>query len=396
MKAVSVVEAKVRLARANLNTAIQAPLSAPAIHPRDRNLLRPLKTLGKPKNEVNDISFLRRTQYTAEDRNRIGAGNTRKPTTNVKRRKTEVSKEDPMTILRAAIKGFDVANPESAYKGPDTQDNIRGLPPSLAEMEAWKNPQHPSQPNLKVVDSYPIMPDLEAMTDNGGYTVIKLNGNPTDKLDSPDVRMEAALLRALEPSPEVLAEVNAKFEAFKADPEHNTDPGPPPMNYEFFLPSDEMTAINFKRKFDVEDPLKDSSELYTNTSQDADGPDIFRYNNVRSYETSSAQDNRQFPYAEIALALHDPKPSSGDVNGTRGETRRLQKAAYYYPVQLKTRLKPRRAAHLARMGLASRAQDDPNRIDVVEVMIQDPDEEEAAQRSRLAEELDTKDLVDGA
>ena len=343
------------------------------------------------------MSFLRRTQYTAEERNRIAPGDTRNPKNTGKRRKTEPSKEDPMTILRSTIKGFDVANPESAYKGPDTQDNIRGLPPTLAELEAWKTPKHPSQPHLKVLDTYPILPDLEAMPDSGGYTMIRMGGQPTDKIDGPDIRLETALLRALEPPPEVMAAVQAKMEAFKADPENNKDPGPPPMNYEFFLPTDETTARNLKRKFDPEDPSRDSSELYTNASQDADAPDSFRYNNIRTYETDSTTDLRQFPYAEVAVALYDPEPSSKEMNGTSGETLRLQqKAAYYYPIQLKTRLKPRRTVNLTQMGLAPRAvQEDPNKIDVVEVTVQDPDEEEAALRQKAAEELDTKDLADG-
>ena len=379
--------------------AIQAPLVPPTVHPRDRNLLRPLKTLGKPKNELADISFLRRTQYIGHDNRGPVEQMGRGPAGKVKRRKTDVSKDDPQTILRSVIKGFDVANPDSTYKGPDTPDAIRGLQPSIAEMDAWKNPKHPSKSHLKKVDSYPLIPDLEAITSDYGFTVFKFSGNPTDTTGRPDPRLESALLRPLEPSAEVVAEYRVKMAAHQADPANVPGPNLPPMNFEFFLPADDTTASNLKRKFDVYDSENDSPSLYTNVAQETGEVDNFKYLHARAYETGLQQNHRDFPYQEVALALHDPELASqtnGAVDGT-GSTlgKSRQKAAYYYPVIAKQQLKPRRNMHLAQLGLAGRTDEEEEKVDVVEVTVREPDADELEKRVGFRNEIDTKDEVDG-
>lgn len=242
-----------------------------------------------------------------------------------------------------------------------------------------------------MVDSYPFIPDLAAMTDLHGFSVVKFSGNPTDVVDRADPRMEAALIRPLEPSAEVMAEHNAKVAAHRADPENIAPPGLPPMNYEFFLPQDDTTAINLKRKFDVENPNKDSSDLYTNASQPGEQNDSFRYTNIRIYETGLQSDLHEQPYQEVAVALHDTETTNGASQGDDGTNPPRQKAAYYYPIIARQQLKPRRAAYLANLGLAAKDEEEGDRIDVVEVTIRDPDEEEAAKRSALRDELDTKD-----
>ena len=368
--------------------AIQAPLVAPAIHPRDRSLLRPLKSLGKPKNEVNDISFLRRTQYVAgSDGHRIDGSGSRNPSASIKRRKTDAAKEDPFTIFRSVIKGFDIANPQSAHRGTDNMTQVRGLPPTKAEVEAWRNPKHPTKPHLKMLDSYPILPGLDAMTDDVGYYLVKFSGNPTDLTNRPDVRMEAGLLRPMDPSPEVVAEYNAKLKAHQVDPKKHPEEPLPDLSFEFFLPEDDRTAGNLKRKFDVDDLDKDEPGLYTNSSKQDENNDNFRLNHLRVYDMGLQVSHKTNPYQEVALALHDPESASG-TNGETTERARLQKAAYYYPLVAKQQLKPRRNVQLQHGPV--RHEEEVEKIDVLEVTIEGPNVEETRRREGYAAMLEKK------
>ena len=300
--------------------------------------------------------------------------------------------------MRSVVKGFDVANPDSAYKGPDTSEVVRGLQPSLAELEAWKNPKHPSKPQLKMIDSYPLVPDLEAITSDQGYTVFKFNGNPTETTDRTDPCLESALLRPLEPSLEVVTEYREKMARYQADPANVPEPSLPPMNFELFLPTDDLTAHNLKRKFDIYDSEKNSASLYTNVAQESGEVNNFTYINARSYETGLQQNLREFPFQEVALALYDPDlagdTSDDHADSTSPATR--QKAAYFYPIMAKQQLKPRRAMHLAQLGLAARKDDGEERVDVVEVTVREPDENEAEKRVGYRGVIDTRDKVDGA
>ena len=332
-----------------------------------------------------DISFLRRTQYVAEDRARLESGG-RNPTGQIKRRKVDISKEDPVHILRSTIKGFDIANPESAYTGPDNGTDIRGHTASFAEKEAWKAPKHPTKPNLKVVDSYPLVPDPAGLTDDnhGGYAIVKFLGNPTDVTTQFDERLETSLLRALEIDPEAMVDYTQRMAAHKANPDGVAEPALPTLHYELFLPGNSVTATSLKRKRDVEDPERDSSALYTDTSKESQENDCFKLNNVREYETGIQTSCSEAPYQEVALALYDPEIEDLEVPS------RLQKAAYFYPIVSKTQLKPRRAAQLARLGLASQpeVEERSERIDAVNLTFREPDEEEVelrAQNMRILE-----------
>ena len=306
----------------------------------------------------------------------------RNPANNIKRRKTDAAKEDPMNILRATIKGFDIANPQSAYKGPDTLTNARGLAPTHAEVEAWKNPKHPTKQHLKMVGSYPILPDLKATTDDMGFVVVKFNGNPTDILDAPDPRMEAGLLRALEPTAETLLKFQKKQLAHKTNPSQYPDEPQMPLTYQFFLPTDNITAANLKRKFDIDNEDNDSADLYTSTSQEGE-KGYFRYTHIRMYETGLQTSHQANPYQEIALALHDPEFADNMADVSAGVGRRT-KAAYYYPIIAKQQLKPRREVNL---GMGKHDEEEGEKIDVVHVTIGAPDEDEIEKRGAFVDDL---------
>jgi RNA polymerase II-associated factor 1 len=364
----SVFDEKIlQLIQTNNSTAIQAPLLNPPVHPKDRNLLRPLKNLGQPKTEVSGISFLRRTQYTASDlsvrhentNRKLGAGNTKR------RKPADVVRDEPISILRNVIKGFDIAHPDYAYKGPDGSENMRGAQATPAEIDAWNNPVHPSKPQLKAVDTFPLLPDFEAATDDGQYMVTKFHGQPTDVTDRHDPRMDACLIRALEIEDQIFSVYQEQQAAHEADPASYPEPIKPTFDYEFFLPPDEHTAQNYKRKIDLEDPDHDDPSLYTHrSSQITRENDCFRYDKIREYETGHYADNTAHPYQEVALVFWDPKGMGKS---------RLKKGAYVYPTGSRVQLKPRRTHIVGRA-------DEREKIDVANVSVRDANEVEITAR----------------
>ena len=343
--------------------AIQAPLAIPPIHPKDKNLLRPLSELGKPKFSTGGHSFLRRTEYISSEAKARAEANasaakasSKTPTTKLARRQTDVTKEDPMNILRHVIKGFDLANPEDEYKGQDDSSHLRGAQSTPAEVEAWKRPRHPTKPDLKLLDSYPVKPDLDAITDQGAYIISKFAGNPTNSNNEHDIRMDVGLLNPIE----------------KAAEEYD---------YEFYLPQEVDTARQIKRKFDCMDE-EDDSHNHTNK----DGVPAFRYQHHRTYDIGRQVNSLDQPYKEVALALYNPMLDlQSKATGARS---RLDKGAYYYPIGIKMQLKPKRNKNLANLGLQKKAVDDEvERPDEIDLVLQDPDEDEIEKRKGHRAEL---------
>ena len=366
--------------------AIQAPSIQPPVHPKDKNLLRPISELGKPKYQPGGISFLRRTEYISSDTSRARAEaavkNTSKPAGNKFRRPVDASKEDPINILRTTIKGFDVANPEDAYSGPDTKDNVCGNEPSPVEVEAWKSPRHPTKSNLKLLDAYPIKPDLDALTDSGSYMVAKFTANPSQMIEKRDSRIDVGLLHPIEMKPAAIAEYQARMAAHNANPAQNPHPGGPPFMYHFFLPADEQSAANLEKKLDVDNPDRDDNSLYT--AKNAADVGAFRYEQQRIYETGrSTVGDAEHPYKEVAIALHDPELETRFSNAEyENQEDRLEKAAYYYPVLQKMQLKPHRSKTLANLGIAARlTEEEDDKLDALDVTVDNLDDDEKSKRA---------------
>lgn len=377
--------------------AIHAPVTAPPVHPKDKNLLRPLSELGKPKYAPGGYSFLRRTEYISSEqsRSRIDPGSSKAslPKNILKFRKpTDTTKDEPVNVLRAVVKGFDIANPDDAYNGPDTKDKVKGSVASPAELEAWKYPRHPANAQLKLIDAYPIMPDLDSLTDSLSYMVAKFTANPTQSTDSRDIRLDAGLLQPLDLAPDVEAEWKAKLAAYEADSLHNPNPGGPPYSYSLFLPADEATANNMLMNLDVDNPEKDDPALCIR--KDKNGLGSHRLENIRTYETGRQTGTSAHPFREVALALHDPefedRTKAAGINGVHPTAGRLKKAAYYYPVVQKTQLKPRRKKNLGQLGSTHQIAeaDEDDKVDVIDVTIRDPDETESARRASHRMDLD--------
>lgn len=331
------------------------------MHPKDKNLLRPLSELGKPAHSSGGYSFLRRTEYISSEQKARAEANANaakvaaKPPAAPKARKpNDVSKEDPLVMLRGIIKGFDIANPLDTYTGPDDTTNMKGAIPTSVEKEAWNRPKHPTKTNVKLLDAYQLVPDLEAIPDSGAYLITKFAGNPTAATEARDVRMDMGIINMRENQGAV--------------------------DYEFFLPADEAQMDKVRRKLDVNNPENDDPALYTHKGQRGA---TFRFEHLRTYEAARRIDQPHQQYKEVALALHDARPDAATQAS----------GAYYYPVVSKIQLKPHRKKNLAQMGLASQAaEDEPRDFDWMEFGINEPDDVELAHRTAHREAMESADV----
>jgi RNA polymerase II-associated factor 1 len=332
--------------------AIQAPLHAPPPHPHDRALLRPLSTLGKPKFSDSGVSFLRRTEYISShtSKSRFESSTSRSLIGNTGNRSRQpavnVDKESPEYIRSEVEKSFEIAT---------------------SNLKEGKSMRHPTNRNLKLQASYPLIPDLDAFPDAGGYITIKFLTNPVPPSSTYDIRLENSLLRPVPPSDEEQLAKEAAREAYELDPERN----PPPdesIEYEFFLTETPEQALKFKRKFDVLDPEKDDEELYTSFNESGNG--CFRFKRVRPYESASQIGSVLDKYDdEVMIALHD------------GSDGLHQRAAYYYPIVQRTSIRPQRTKniHKHRLGFVDQDRDD-KATDFVDMRVESPTDDMQAGR----------------
>ena len=253
---------------------------------------------------------------------------------------------------------------------------------------------------MNLLDSYPILPDLEGLPDTGSYVVMKFITNPVAASDRYDERLDVGLLRPMDQS----IEAQRLLEAQMA--EHANDPSrPPPIpqyDYEFFLPSlsslstlsnqpenddaqnngtkrqDATTDLvtkqvrALKRKLDLRTGSGQDEQDYDDTNEngndvDEQGPPkkVVRFDRLRAYESYQQTGDASDAYGDtIVVALHDGtgngEGSNDQINNYINGTRRnrsssspsklsqpLQKAAYYYPVVQRTFIRPKRTHGIA-------------------------------------------------
>ncbi|KAL2133185.1 hypothetical protein VTI74DRAFT_2793 [Chaetomium olivicolor] len=345
-------------------SSIQAPAQAPPVHPHDRLLLRPLSTLGKPKIGDTAVSFLRRTEYISSVQARpkpadhvflkASSGNTLK---RPEKRKIspEPDKGTPAWIRRRIEKSFEVAAA------------------NLAERTRVK---HPSKRNLKVVDAFPILPDLDAFPDSGAYVTVKFSTNPVNSSDSYDTRLLSGIFKPIERTAAEEQAYDAARAAWERDP---TLPKPSQMmNYDLFLPADARTGDNFRARFDVDNPSHDSAALYT--AAEAGGS--FRFPRVRAYETAQEKemDHDNKYDEEVILAFRDDETDAR--HGRDADS--AQKAVYYYPVMQRTTIRSQRTKNIARtIGIAD---EEETHLDELHVKIDEPSEELRAELLRYKQQ----------
>ncbi len=362
--------------------AIMARPGPQKIHPADKELLKPLSALGKGAGAAGSVSFLRRTEYTSSQGSQQFSSSTSKDLlylrNDPKRRKLSINKDDPINIIRNVVKGFDIAYPRDAYRGEENTANIRGAAITDAEARAWSNPKHPSNPDLQLLDSYPILPDLDALPSTACFLLAKFITNPVASSKNYDTRLDAAILRQKNDE-HAYTRWNQKNEEWKQSASFRPQPIPED-DYEYFLPIEHDAVKPIKRKLNVNDPENEDEELYTD--EGPDGQRVFKYARLRTYETyQQTGDPASFYDDSVALALHDPEEEVGDVPGTK---QRLQKAAYFYPIMQRTALRPKR-----NVGQMAHSQvSDEERIDEINLTVGDVDENTQAAILEKREAMD--------
>lgn len=165
----------------------------PPVAAADRALLRPASALGKSaiRGPTAAVSFLRRTEYISSEQSR-STFNKARVSPQVKKR---VEEADPVRILEAVLKGFDVANPQTASGGTFA---VADKAAANAEQN-WKTLRHPMKPTVRAVETFPLLPDMHGGSDQGGYTIFKFSSAPTEVSEKTrDARVDTGLVKPVE------------------------------------------------------------------------------------------------------------------------------------------------------------------------------------------------------
>ncbi|KAK0753130.1 RNA polymerase II-associated [Schizothecium vesticola] len=338
-------------------SSIQFPAVAPPVHPRDRALLRPLASLGKPKAGDAAVSFLRRTEYissaTTSSRpstniflNKPGGSTTKRP--QKRRASPEPDRGTPAWIKRRIEKSFEIA---------------------AANLADPSRVKHPTKRGLKVVEAIPLLPDLDAFPDSGSYVTVKFQTNPVSTNATYDTRLLSGIFKPIERS---VAEERA-FElasaAHERDPAHNPKPSNM-MNYDFYLAADAETGVKFRQKFDVDNPGRESPALYT--APDDGGS--FRFPRVRAYETSQEKEmDHDTKYdEEVILARREHAQDPG------------RRAMYYYPIMQRSTIRSQRTKNIART--AGITDEEESHVDELHVQVSEPSDELKAELAKYTQQ----------
>jgi RNA polymerase II-associated factor 1 len=343
----------------------------PPLSAADRALMRPPNALGKgTSSTATGISFLRRTEYSTSHTTggmkfeSSSSSNTMR--IRKKRRGGDTSIDDPINIARHIVKAFNIAYPADAYNGQDSAENLRAAETTPEERAAWKAPKNPRNPSLRLLDSYPLLPDWDATPDTGAYMVFKYMAPPINNPLDPsyDPRLDVALLR---PAGQTLQDQETYMQEREA---HRSDPTAsmpiPRYQFEFFLPPSRSKIAGIKRNFTT-NPEDPAYVDFDTAEQDEDGNirKSFKFENVRTYETSTQVGDTVDHYGDVvAVALHDPDRHKAE----KLRQGKMQKAAYFYPIIQKTSIRPRRPG---RVDMVDEAQ----RVDVIEARGREPAEE---------------------
>jgi len=222
--------------------------------------------------------------------------------------------------------------------------------------------KHPKNRNLKCVEAFPLLPDLDAFPDSGAYVTMKFIKPPMPAGSKTyDTRLLSGIMRPIQKTDEEEARLRAAIEAYTRDPQHNPKPEPN-MDYNFFLTKTGTDAEKFRVKFDVDHPAREDESLYTAHGQNGKQP-CFAFTRLRTYETvkeTELDHERKYSHTVLlAFATDD------DVEG--------QKGVFYYPVMQHSEIRPQRQKRIDiahGYGRADEEQDEM--IDQLEVTVADP------------------------
>lgn len=204
---------------------------------------------------------------------------------------------------------------------------------------------------LRVVEAYPVLPDLEAFPDSGTYVTYKFAHPPINhSKDGYDKRLLNSILKFVGRSKTEEANYQEALQAHQLDPANN----PKPVNqnhYELYLADNLTISEKLRAKFDLNNPKRDD-ERFNTGALTSEGKPAFSYTWARSYlATNESEGTHWTKYdEEIAFAL-DP----------------ATKTAWYYPSMQRNRMEPPRRIY--------NAEDRKNTVDGYELTPVDPNEE---------------------
>lgn len=375
------------------SAAIMAPEIQPVLDPADHALMLTPDQLRNQNSKNVNVSFLRKTQYMTSQNARANDAfirpniRTSKPTRRSSINEPQIARDDPVNIKRHVQKGFDIANPDTA-----TPQSLSAVNP--AELSAWRTPTHPDNPRLKPVSFYPILPDLDSSTDANGYISIKFEKPPLPALPNHggrDARIDVALLHG-EADASQEAAWSKKKRAYDENPELYENPGDQPYIWDFSVPrrpgADVVAAV--KRKFDIMNPDRDDDSGYEGLyvlGEPRPGADIgIDYVKERSFgAVSTERPNLEFETLRfMAISLFDSE-SAGQNSRLANEDTAVDKAAYYYPIIQRMRIR----ADRERIRSRGRNSDEADqKWNYLKLTVQDPDLEQQAVRAQFRDEVD--------
>ena len=235
-----------------------------------------------------------------------------------------------------------------------------------ADRKAWDNPKHPKRPGLKLLDSYPVLPDHESKPDLGGFIVIKFSTNPMSNATRYDDRFDTGLFRPLPLREKIRKKLEAEHAEHEIDPSQPA-PGQPYFDYDFYLPKNGKISNAAKKKSNSRLMKRKHPDLAENGESEDEQNGELTFERLRTYETHQQSGDPKDPYGEnVVFTLEE-----GD------ETTNRRKAAYVYPVIQRTFLRPRRLPDAGRVGAAGPAAEE-DRIDQIELTIAQPHGEDGS------------------
>ncbi|KAF3985492.1 hypothetical protein FT663_05266 [Candidozyma haemuli var. vulneris] len=308
-------------------TAIFGSNSSVPLHPKDRILLRDAG-IGRVNKSEPGVSFLRRTEYIAENK---AANKAEENAVETKKEQKELV--DPDSQLTAVEESFDHAQ--------DTLSDLSKI-------------KHPRRKNLRAVSAWPLLPDTSMMDTK--YLSIKFSGS-------------ASLFRELQSTKRL--QKDAYDEQLQQD--SLTTAIYKPITSEdgewvsFYQAKDKKALASLKDKLQSTD-REQPSNLLDEEEQDLES---YSFAHHKNYDMIYHRFNK--PDEELALRFVPEETGS-----------KKRKAAYYYPISGRVELKKHRASTNTEINRFLR----DSTYDVIDLKVREPNTSELKRMDNIRSEYD--------
>jgi RNA polymerase II-associated factor 1 len=237
------------------------------------------------------------------------------------------------------------------------------------------------------------LPDLESSTDLDGYISIKFDKPPIPALPNHggrDSRVDVALLHG-EADATQEAAWSKKKRAYDENPEVYENPGPQPYQWDFCVPrrpgAEVVAAV--KRKLNIMNLDRDDDRgyegLYVPGEPNPQADVGIDYVKERTFGAVSTETpNVQFETLRfMAVSLFDSE-SAGQYSRLGGESDAIDRAAYYYPIIQKMRIR----ADREKIRKNRNAGEAGEKWNYIKLRVRDPNIEEKFVRGQFRADID--------